>query len=428
MESLWYVYLIIIFILIFVSAFFSSAETAITSLNIVRIKSIAKLKNNRKKRQAKVVFKLIKNYNLTLTTILIANTVVNLIIGTLSTILFVEGFKIGSVAPVISTVFSAILVLIFGEVIPKSITKMYPEKIALAYAYPLYVFNIIFYPLTMIFNLFQFKSNSPMSSEQELIELVSIIEREGVLEKAERNLIESAITFDEKSILQAMQPKARVRYIYDDTSSKLIREIYLKENYSRIPVLDSKTQEVIGILNIKDYVIEMLQNNNPDLKQLIIEPLYLSKRTKLNQALELLQSERTHIAIVCNNKEKKDFNGIVTLEDILEELVGEIYDETDKIGLVQEVGTYKFLVDGRTNLDVLFRFYLRTKPPILKKTITVAEWYCLRTNIQTKAIKKTSPVLKYRNFSFKVEKIKKQQVIFKVEILTNKKIKNEWEK
>lgn len=429
MGSNWYIYTIIIILLIVISGFYSSAETALTSLNVVRIKSIAKLRNSKKKTKARIVFNLVKNYNLTLTTILIGNTIVNLAIGTLSTILFVEGLKLGDIAPVLSTLISAVLVLIFGEIIPKSVAKMYPERIALNYAYILYVLNFIFYPFAMIFKLFQVKVKGPMSSEQELIELVSIIEREGVLEKGERDLIESAITFDEKSVHLAMQPKNRVRYIYQDTPSKVIKEIYLKETYSRIPVVDNKTEQVIGILNIKDYITEMLQNKNPLLSDLITEPLYLSKRTKLNQALEILQAERTHIAVVCNNKEKKDFAGIVTLEDILEELVGEIYDETDKIGLVQEVGTYKFLVDGRTNLDVLFRFYLKSKPPVLRQSITVEEWYRLKTkNLRNKTLSKNSPSFKYRNYSFKLDKIKKKgQVIFRVEILTNKKLKNEWD-
>lgn len=428
MQSNWYIYTIAIAFLILLSAFYSSAETALTSLNVVRIKSIAKLRTGKKKTRARIVFSLVKNYNLTLTTILIGNTIVNLLIGTLSTILFVDSLKLGNIAPVISTISSTVLVLIFGEIFPKSMAKMYPEKVALIYAYPLYILNFIFYPLTMIFKLFQVKTKSPTSSEQELIELVSIIEREGVLEKGERDLIESAITFDEKSIHLAMQPKARVRYIYSDTSSKVIKEIYLKETYSRIPVVDNKTGEVIGILNIKDYITEMLQNKNPNLKDLITEPLYISKRTKLNQALELLQSERTHIAIVCNNKEKKDFNGIVTLEDILEELVGEIYDESDKIGLVQEVGTYKFFVDGRTNLDVLFRFYLKAKPPVLTRSISVEEWYRLKTKNFNKPIRKNSRGFKYRNFRFEVEKVKKKgQIIFKVEVLTKMSLKNEWD-
>lgn len=429
MGANWYIYTIVIILLIIVSGFFSSAETALTSLNVVRIKSIAKLRNSKKKTKARIVFNLVKNYNLTLTTILIGNTLVNLAIGTLSTILFVEGFRLGDIAPVISTLVSAVLVLIFGEIIPKSVAKMYAERVALNYAYILYGLNFIFYPLSMLFRLFQVKTKGPMSSEQELIELVSIIEREGVLEKGERDLIESAITFDEKSIHLAMQPKNRVRYIFLDSPSKVIKEIYLKETYSRIPVVNNKTEQVVGILNIKDYITEMLQNKNPYLENLITEPLYISKRTKLNQALEILQTERTHMAVVCNNKEKKDFAGIVTLEDILEELVGEIYDESDKIGLVQEVGTYKFLVDGRTNLDVLFRFYLKSRPPILKQSITVEEWYRLKTRIiNDKPIRKNSPSFKYRNYSFKVDKIKKKgQIIFKVEILTNKKLKNEWD-
>ncbi|MDQ7982821.1 MAG: hemolysin family protein [Spiroplasma sp.] len=432
MEASWYIYIIIILLLTVCSGFSSASETAITSLNFVRIKSLAKVKNNKKKKRARMVFKLVKNYNSTLTTILIFNTVVNLVIGTLSTMLFVNGFQLGNIAPIIATLVSTLLVLIFGEILPKSIAKLYPEKIALNLAYPLYVLIILFYPLTMIFKLLQVKSKAPTSSEQELIELVSIIEREGVLEKGERDLIESAIKFDEKTVYQAMQPKQRIRYIYHDTPASVIKDIYLKEKYSRIPVLDSKTEEVIGILNIKDYIAEMLQNQKPDLSALISEPIFLSKRMKLNQALEILQAERTHIAIVCINKEKKDFNGIVTLEDILEELVGEIYDETDKIGLVQEVGTYKFLVDGRTNVDVLFKRYLKSTPPALKQSMTVEEWYRLRTKNKTKTLKKNSPLIKYRHFTFQVDKIKKlkkkgQIIIFKVEILTNKKLKNEWD-
>lgn len=430
MENGWYIYTICIVLLIFLSSFFSSAETAITSLNVIRIKSLAKLRNNKKSSKAKLVFKLVKDYNLTLTTILIGNTLVNLAIGTLSTILFVDSFKLGAIAPILSTLISAVFVLIIGEIIPKSLAKIYPEKVALNYAYILYTLNIIVYPLTFVLKLFEIKSKTPTSSEQELIELVNIIEREGVLEKAERDLIESAIKFDEKSVFQAMQPKHRIKYIFDNTPATLIKEIYLKEKYSRIPVLNNLTGQVMGILNIKDYITEMLKNNNeaPQLKLLISEPLYISKRTKLNYALELLQAERTHIAIVCNNKEKKDFSGIITLEDILEELVGEIYDESDKIGLIQEVGTHKFLVDGNANLELLFKKYLKTKMPVIKSDtpVTVLEWYKMKT--KEKTIRKTSPGFKFRNYMFKVEKLKKKNhIIFKIEILTNKKVKNDWE-
>ncbi len=424
MESNWYIYLIILLVLLLLSVFFSSAETSLTSLNVIKIKSIGKLRN-KKNRRVNIVFKLVKNYNVTLTTILLGNTVVNVAIGTLSTILFFDSFHFSATyGPLVSTLVSAIVVLIVGEIIPKSIAKLHPETIALNYAYILYSLNIIFYPITFIVTLFQFKSKKPTSSEQELIELISIIEREGVLEKAERDLIESAIKFDEKSVFQAMHPKSKIKYIYDDTPPKVIKHLYLEEKYSRIPVLDHVNQNVIGILNIKEFIINMLENENPDLRQLMLPAIFISKRTKLNEALEILQTERMHMAIVCNNKDKKDFNGIITLEDILEELVGEIYDETDEIGLIQEIGTHKFHVDGSSKLEVLFKRYLKRKPPSNNKQ-TVQEWYMFKTKV--KKVRKTSPPLKFRNFSFKVIKVRKDFAIFEVEIFTNKKIKNKWE-
>ncbi|WP_339046382.1 hemolysin family protein [Spiroplasma endosymbiont of Colias croceus] len=411
-------------VLLFLSGFYSSAETSLTSLNVIRIKSIGKLRS-KKSRRANIVFKLVKNYNVTLTTILLGNTVINVGIGTLSTILFIDSFHVSpTYGPLISTLVSAIVVLIIGEIIPKSVAKLHPETIALNYAYILYILNIIFYPITFIVTLFQFKSKKPTSSEQELIELISIIEREGVLEKAERDLIESAIKFDEKSVFQAMHPKSKIKYIYDDTPPKVIKHLYLEEKYSRIPVLDHVNQNVIGILNIKEFIINMLENENPDLLQLMLPAIFISKRTKLNEALEILQTERMHMAIVCNNKDKKDFNGIITLEDILEELVGEIYDETDEIGLIQEIGTHKFRVDGSLKLEVLFKRYLKRKPPNYNKQ-TVQEWYMFKTKV--KKVRKNSPLLKFRNFSFKVIKVRKEFAVFEVEIFTNKKIKNKWE-
>ncbi len=424
MDSNWYIYLIILLVLLFLSGFYSSAETSLTSLNVIRIKSIGKLRS-KKSRRANIVFKLVKNYNVTLTTILLGNTVINVGIGTLSTILFIDSFHVSpTYGPLISTLVSAIVVLIIGEIIPKSVAKLHPETIALNYAYILYILNIIFYPITFIVTLFQFKSKKPTSSEQELIELISIIEREGVLEKAERDLIESAIKFDEKSVFQAMHPKSKIKYIYDDTPPKVIKHLYLEEKYSRIPVLDHVNQNVIGILNIKEFIINMLENENPDLLQLMLPAIFISKRTKLNEALEILQTERMHMAIVCNNKDKKDFNGIITLEDILEELVGEIYDETDEIGLIQEIGTHKFRVDGSLKLEVLFKRYLKRKPPNYNKQ-TVQEWYMFKTKV--KKVRKNSPLLKFRNFSFKVIKVRKEFAVFEVEIFTNKKIKNKWE-
>lgn len=423
MESNWYIYIIILVILLFLSSFYSSAETSLTSLNVIRIKSIGKLRS-KKNHRANIIFKLVKNYNTTLTTILIGNTLINVAIGTLSTVLFIDSLNLPIYGPLISTLVSATVVLIIGEIIPKSVAKLHPEAVALNYAYILYILNIIFYPFTFIFKLFQIKSKKPTSSEQELIELISIIEREGVIEKAERDLIESAIKFDEKSVFQAMHPKSKIKYIYDDTPAKTIKQLYLEEKYSRIPVIDRNTDNVIGILNIKEFIINMLENEHPDLLKLMLPPIFISKRAKLNEALELLQSERMHLAIVCNNKEKKDFSGIITLEDILEELVGEIYDETDEIGLIQEVGTHKFRVDGSSKLEVLFKRYLKKKSPNSNNQ-TVQEWYMMKT--KEKKVRKCSPVFKFRNFSFKVVKVKKEYAVFEVEVFTNKKIKNEWE-
>ncbi|WP_375317847.1 hemolysin family protein [Spiroplasma endosymbiont of Virgichneumon dumeticola] len=423
MESNWYIYIIILVILLFLSSFYSSAETSLTSLNVIRIKSIGKLRS-KKNHRANIVFKLVKNYNTTLTTILIGNTLINVAIGTLSTVLFIDSLNLPIYGPLISTLVSATVVLIIGEIIPKSVAKLHPEAVALNYAYILYILNIIFYPFTFIFKLFQIKSKKPTSSEQELIELISIIEREGVIEKAERDLIESAIKFDEKSVFQAMHPKSKIKYIYDDTPAKTIKQLYLEEKYSRIPVIDRNTDNVIGILNIKEFIINMLENEHPDLLKLMLPPIFISKRAKLNEALELLQSERMHLAIVCNNKEKKDFSGIITLEDILEELVGEIYDETDEIGLIQEVGTHKFRVDGSSKLELLFKRYLKKKSPNSNNQ-TVQEWYMMKT--KEKKVRKCSPVFKFRNFSFKVVKVKKEYAVFEVEVFTNKKIKNEWE-
>ncbi len=343
-------------VLITLSALFSATETAITSLNFIRIKQFAKNGDTR------AMFLQECNTKLTqcITSILIANNLVNILASGIATALLTKMFGVYGVA--YATIIMTILILIFGEISPKIIARQYPETTALRLVIVLKIILFIFYPITVIVGKLQDKyikiEESVTATESELLEIVSTIEQEGVLQQEERELIENVIEFNDTTIKDIMVKKEDVVFIYDNVTYSQLREILKKEKYSRIPVISYQTKQVIGILKSKDVFDCLLDNQSISVKKLMKKPIFVSQRKKLPEVLESIQKSREHIAVVVENLKNNQYVGIITLEDILEELVGEIYDEHDAIPKdVIEIGNHTFLIQGEVQLKQFFSKY-----------------------------------------------------------------------
>lgn len=367
--------LVILLLLIALSALFSSTETAYSSVNMIRLKQLAKSGN----KKARIAYSMSNNFTAVITTILIGNNVVNILATSLATALLTELF--GSSGVALATAIMTILILIFGEIAPKIIAKAKAETVVLLVARPLHWMLMIFRPISVVVEAIEqhwekkLNITNVTATEDELLEIVSTIEQEGVLEQEERELIESVIEFDDQRVRNIMIPKERVVFIYDNTSVQDLKKILLENKLSRLPVVSYQTLEVIGILRIRDVFDAMLEDKEIVVKDFIQEPIYVTQRKKLPDVLAIIQKSREHMAIVEDAIGSRRFVGIVTLEDVLEELVGEIYDEYDPLpNHVLEIGLHTFEIDGSVSLIDFFDQYAEDQQLPKTKQRTFANW------------------------------------------------------
>lgn len=398
-SQLWLI-IIILIILIVLSACFSSSETAYSSLNSIRLKQMAK--NGDKK--AKMAYKNYRSFTSLITTILIGNNLVNILATSLMTSLLTVVFGGAGIAA--ATFVMTVLILIFGEVAPKILAKMKAEQYALRMAYPLRVLVIIFRPITFVVEKLQehYEKDSDIeqvtATEDDLLEIVSTIEQEGVLEQDERELIESVIEFDDKNVRDIMVPKDEVIFLYDNATYDQLKEVLNNHKLSRLPIISYKTLEVVGVLRIRD-ILDNLVNDLPiSIPDMMQPPVFVTQRKKLPQVLEDIQKSREHMAIVIESMNSDVFVGIITLEDVLEELVGEIYDEYDPLpNHVVEIGHHTFEIDGKVSLIDFFDNYVEDQEAPLTKARTFSAWiYELNNN---RKVRKNREIT-FENFEIKV--------------------------
>ena len=344
--------LIIIFCVLF-SGYFSATETAFSSLNRIRVKNLAE-KGDKK---AKLVLDLLENFDSLLSTILIGNNIVNIACASVATLLFVKllGEEQG---PSVATIVITIVVLIFGEVTPKSIAKENPEKFAMFAAPFLNVLMIILTPFNFLF--IQWKKliskifhteNDYSITEEELLTIVEEAEQEGRIDEQESSLIRSAIEFSEQEAIDILTPRIDIVGVPHDATKEEIAQVFEETNYSRLPVYKESIDHIIGILYQKDFY--NLDDEETSFEHIIRPALFITESKKIGELLQELQNKKSHIAIVLD--EYGGTTGIVTLEDILEELVGEIWDEHDEvINEIEKVSETEYIVHGSTNLEDLF--------------------------------------------------------------------------
>ncbi|MBQ9983333.1 MAG: HlyC/CorC family transporter [Lachnospiraceae bacterium] len=343
--------LIVILFCIVMSAYFSATETAFSSLNRIRIKNMAE-KGNKK---AALVLRLSENFDGMLSTILIGNNIVNILLASLATILCVDmiGEDLGAT---VSTVVTTIVVLIFGEVSPKSIAKESPESFAMFSAPLLNVLMVILTPANFLFR--QWKkllskmikvSDDTGITEEELLTIVEEAEQEGGIDKEESDLIRSAIEFGELEAVDIFTPRIDIVGISVDASKDDIAKVFMETGYSRLPVYEQDIDQIVGILYQKDFH-NYIYNSEQSVRDNVKPVLFTTKNKKIDALMKELQREKLHIAVIVD--EYGSTLGIVTLEDILEELVGEIWDEHDTvIHEIEEISAYEYIVSGKANLE-----------------------------------------------------------------------------
>ncbi len=373
--------LIVIFLLIIGSAFASSSEIAFLSIKPISIKQYSKSSNKRQAKKAKRVLKIHDNFSMFLTTILVLNNIFNVLIASLSTYLFTSLLSQGQEGVLLASAASSIIVIIFGEIIPKTLARIAPEKLTMAMSGIIYFFMLVIKPISFVFGKLEeflnkkFGKKEITATENELIDIVETIEREGVIEHSESKLIQSAITFDDITVRIAMKPKEEVIYINKDISFEELAKIFYENNYSRLPVYDGELNTIVGIIHQRDVYDTLFKKEEKDITELMKEPLYLSQRKLLSDTLESLQMNKSHLAIVVDNLKNKNFMGIITLEDILEELVGEIYDEYDETPKhFFEIGNHLYHVGGKALLSEFFEEYLEDSKKPRTKAKTISEW------------------------------------------------------
>ena len=353
--------IIVMVILLAMSAFFSATETAFSTFNRIRMKSMAQSGN----KKAALVMKYDENYDKMLNSVLIGNNIVNISLSSIATLFFVDIFRnmdpesAQSVGATVSTVVITVAVLIFGEITPKIIAKSNADKVALAFVHIVNGIIIILTPLGWIFGgwsklvmkVFKSKDQNTVT-EEELMTIVDEAEEDGTIESDEGDLIRSAIEFNDVSAGDILTPRVDIYAISKDDTIEEIAKAFTESAFSRLPVYGEDMDDIVGILHEKDFFVAY-HNGSKTISKYIQKPEYVSEHIKIADLLQVLKTKKTHMAIVVD--EYGGTMGIVTMEDIIEELIGDVFDEHDEVtNDYQELPDGRFKVDCTADLDDFF--------------------------------------------------------------------------
>lgn len=365
--------LAIVLFCIVMAAYFSATETAFSSLNRIRLKTIADKGNKR----ALKTLKLVDEYDKLLSTILIGNNVVNILSSSLVTILFVKWVGESS-GPTVATVVMTIVMLLVCEITPKSIAKEMPEKFAIISTPFLSILMALFTPLNWLFTKWKKlveriikPDKSKGMTEEELIAIVEEAEQDGGIDEQESEIIQNAMDFTEQEAGNILTPRMEITAISTEATKEEVAKIFTETAYSRLPVYQDTIDHIIGVVYHKDFY-NHVYNNGKTTEQIMRPVVFVSKTKKIGKLLKELQAKKSHIAVVLD--EYGGTLGIVTLEDILEELVGEIWDEHDEVSADIEIKSEnECLVSGNALLDSVFE-YLNIEDNDELENKTVSMW------------------------------------------------------
>ena len=347
--------ILVLIALIALSAYFSATETAFSSLNRIRLKSLA----NGGNRRAQLAFALSENYDELLSTILVGNNLVNIASTTIATLLFVQALGDGA-GPTVSTVVMTVVVLIFGEVGPKSMAKEHAETFAMFSAPFLRALIVVLKPVNFLFaqlkkGLRRLVRSSPKQSvtDSELLTLVEEAEQEGGIDKSEGAMLRNVIEFDDIQAIEIMTPRVDVEALPRDAGREDIAALFRETGYSRLPVYEETIDSIVGVIHEKDFFSAV---NGQELEDILQPAEFIPPSMKISDLLRHLQQKKQHMAVIVD--EFGGTEGIVTLEDVIEELVGEIWDEHDEVAQegVLPLGENLYRVYGSMSTDDLFEF------------------------------------------------------------------------
>lgn len=352
-------YIFYLIILVLLSGYFSATETAFSSLNKAKLKTIIE-KGDKKSKKAQLTLTLTEKYDKLISTILVGNNIVNIAAASISTVMFVSLY--GDIGATISTAVITIVVLIFGEISPKSIAKDCPERFAMFSAPFINILIWILSPINFIFSawkklltlIFRIEDDGKISSD-ELIMIVDEVQQDGNLEEEESELIKNAIEFTEHVAEDIITHRVDIEAVSKDATKEEISNSFYRTQFSRILVYDGTIDNIVGVIHMKDFYTET-GITDKTIAELMTKPVFIQKSEKINDILKVLQKNKSHIAIVID--EYGGTHGLITMEDILEELVGEIWDEHDEIiEPIEKIGNDIFEVDASLDFDEFCKYF-----------------------------------------------------------------------
>jgi len=412
MDSDSIVLIVFLVILVLLSAYFSATETAFTSFNRTRMKNMAE--DGSKK--AESVLKISENYDKLLSTFLIGSNLVNIAAVSLATVVFLSYY--GNTGIILSIITMMLIILIFVEITPKSLTEEKPDRFALFAVNFLRFIMLILAPLNFLFaqwkrllaKIFKVEGKKGIT-EEELLTIVQEAEHDGGINEEEGEMIRSVLEFNDVEAIDILTPRVDVVAVSLKDSKEYIAELFKKTGYSRLPVFDTSIDNIIGLIHQKDFYNELLDSDK-DLSAIIKPTIYVAQSMKISQLLKLLQQSKSHLAVVVD--EFGGTVGIVTMEDILEELVGEIWDEHDiVVEEVTKVAENEYRILGSTNLEKMFDYFNIEYEPDTDVN-TVSGWVIDRFG----RIPNEGESFTYGNLIIKVSKTihrRVQEIILKIE-------------
>lgn len=408
---------VLVVILVALSAFFSGTETAFATVNKVRMKNLA-LEGNKK---AEKVLKISDEYDKALSAILIGNNIVNIGSASIGTAIFTVWFGING--PWISTIVMTLIVLTFGEILPKSLAKENAENFTLAVVNILDLIIKVFSPLIFFFVKLKAliaggtgaDNQQPTVTEQELKYIIEESENEGVLEQQESELVQSALDFDEIAVSEVLTPRVDVVAVdvYQDVES--IKDLFFEEGYSRLPVYSGTIDTILGVIHSKDFFRAYIQDKNIDLTSILQKTIYVPPKKRISELLKELQKLKSHMAVVTD--QYGGTLGVITLEDIIEELVGDIWDESDEEEAdVLKISDTHYQVSGDVNIEDFFDdidFEYR-ESDFEDVAFTFAGW-ALET---FERIPEEGDSFEYKNLTMKISEVSDQRIM-KMDVFIN---------
>jgi len=377
-------YLLILMLgLLLISAFFSMTETAYSSVGRLRMKTLVELKKSGSKKALWIV----DNFDRTLTTLLVGNNLANIALATVSVLFFKGLFQdvtqdpetFDTIITLMNTGVMTIVILIFGEILPKSAAKHNAEKICLFESRIIYFLIKVLTPLTYPFLLLNRSvtkrldiDNRVSVTESDLETIIDTMEEEGSIEVGEADMLQKVLDLSEITVEEIMTPRVDMIAIEVNDDIKTITDTFFKNKFSRLPIYDTNTDNIIGVLSERDFYTKLIKEQNINIRRMMRQPLFIPASTKVDALIELLQLQNVHIAIVVD--EYGGVDGIVTMEDALEELVGEIYDEHDDVlEPISKKDDYTYVINADYDLEDLFEDLNLGQPPLSDST-SVGGW------------------------------------------------------